>query len=392
MRRYTVLRNLAAGKKTASPFERIGPSIAAAAVPEPQFDVHALDTYEITEVVKDPQVQAIAPIMPTALIQPFDAGPAAATDAWGIGAVKADVSSCTGDGVVVAVLDTGIDRTHAAFAGVNVTEQDFSGSGDGDRRGHGSHCAGTIFGRDVDGKRIGIARGVTQALIGKVLADKGGGDSDMIFRGIQWAVEKGAQVISMSLGFDFTGMVRRSTDSGWPADLATSNALEAYRANLRMFDSLMQMVKAMAAFRPGTVIVAAAGNESKTNIDPNYKIAASLPAAADGVISAGALLQIDGKYGVAPFSNTFPAVAAPGVNILSVRAGGGLRALSGTSMACPHVAGVAALWWEALRKSGVVNPTAQLVAARLLAATRTDSFAPGVMIADRGAGLVTAPP
>jgi subtilisin family serine protease len=391
MRRYAILRNLAV-RKTASPFESLGPSITAAAVPEPQVEVHSLDTNEVIDVVKDPQVQSVAPIMPTALIKPLEAGVAAVNDAWGIAAVKADASSCTGDGVVVAVLDTGIDKTHPAFNGVDVTEQDFSGSGNGDHQGHGSHCAGTIFGRDVGGKRIGIARGVKRALIGKVLTDNGSGDSDMIFRGIQWAVEQGAHVVSMSLGFDFPGMVKSLTDSGWPADLATSNALETYRANLRMFDSLMQMTRAMAAFKPGTVIVAAAGNESKTNVKPEYKIAASLPAAAEGVVSVGALQQANGKYGIAFFSNTFPQVAAPGVDILSVKVGGGLRTLSGTSMACPHVAGVAALWWESLRRSGVVNPTAQLVLAKLLATARTDALAPGVAIADRGTGLVTAPP
>ena len=176
------------------------------------------------------------------------------------------------------------------------------------------------------------------------------------------------------------------------AALCLALALEAYRANLRMFDSLMQMTRAMGAFRPGPVIVAAAGNESKTNIKPDYKIAASLPAAAEGVISVGALQQANGKYGIAYFSNTFPQVAAPGVDILSVKVGGGLRTLSRTSMACPHVAGVAALWWEALRKSGSVAATAQLVLARLLASARTDLFAAGVSTADRGAGMITAPP
>ena len=392
MRRYAIFRNLAAGLQTAGPFDTLGPSMAGAAVPEPQVEVHGLESNEVVDVAKDPRVQSVAPIMPTAFIKPLEAGVGAADDAWGIAAVKADASSCTGDGVVVAILDTGIDKTHAAFNGVNISEQDFSGSGNGDHQGHGSHCAGTIFGRDVGGKRIGIARGVKRALIGKVLSDNGRGDFDMIFRGIQWAIEQGAQVVSMSLGFDFPGMVKRLTDSGWPADLATSNALEAYRANLRMFDSLMQMIKAMAAFKPGTVIVAAAGNESRTNVNPDYKIAASLPAAAEGVISVGALQQANGKYGIAFFSNTFPQVAAPGVDILSVKARGGLLTLSGTSMACPHVAGVAALWWEALRKSGFVDPTAQLVLAKLLATARTDPLAPGVAMADRGAGLVTAPP
>ena len=72
----------------------------------------------------------------------------------------------------------------------------------------------TIFGRDVDGKRIGIARGVRKALIGKVLSDTGGGSSEMIFRGIQWALDEGAHVISMSLGFDFPGAVKRMEDLG----------------------------------------------------------------------------------------------------------------------------------------------------------------------------------
>jgi len=396
MARYAILRNLALGKLTASPFETLGPRATAAGPPEPSVEVQGLDLHDIPEVAKDPQVQAIAPVMPTTLIKPLEAQGAAAPaagDAWGVAAVKADVSTCTGDGVIVAVLDTGINKTHPAFNGVEIVEQDFSGSGNGDRNGHGSHCAGTILGRDVDGKRIGIARGVKKALIGKVLADNGSGDSDMIFQAIQWAIEQGAQVVSMSLGFDFPGMVKSLTDAGWPVELATSNGLEAYRGNLRMFDALMRMSAAMAAFRPGSVIVAAAGNESRTNENPNFKIGASLPAAAEGIVSVGALQQQpDGKLGVAYFSNTFPQVAAPGVNILSVKIGGGLRTLSGTSMACPHVAGVAALWWDSLRKSGMVAPAAQLVVARLLASARTDGFAPGVVIADRGAGLVTAPP
>src|SRR5262249_3257318 len=196
MRKYAILRNLAVG---GSPFESTGPSVATEAVPEPQVEVSTLDTRDVVDLAKDPNVQSIAPVMPTAPLKPVEvAASAAANDAWGIAAVKAEASSCTGDGVTVAVLDTGIDRTHPAFTGVDIIEQDFSGSGNGDRQGHGSHCAGTILGRDVDGARIGIAQGVKRALIGKVLADNGGGDSYMIFRGIQWAVDQGANLISIS--------------------------------------------------------------------------------------------------------------------------------------------------------------------------------------------------
>ena len=66
----------------------------------------------------------------------------------------------TGNGIVVAVLDTGIDKNHPAFSGAQIIEKDFSGEGNGDQHGHGTHCAGTILGRTTGGKRIGVAPGV----------------------------------------------------------------------------------------------------------------------------------------------------------------------------------------------------------------------------------------
>lgn len=388
---FIVLKNLSRNL-TASPFESFGPAAARIATP-PALAIETLDATveEAQAAVLDRQVEAITVPMPISLIKPFDAdvpaNAAAAADAWGIAAVGADASSFTGEGVVVAVLDTGIDRAHPAFAGVDIVEKDFSGSGNGDRNGHGTHCAGTIFGRDVNGKRIGIARGVKRALIGKVLADNGGGSSDMIFRGIQWALEQGAQVISMSLGFDFPGAVQRMVNAGVPVAPATSSALEAYRSNLLFFDALMQMVVAKGAFGDTAVVVAATGNESNR---PQYTVAVSLPAATREVISVAALgRDASGTLRVPKFSNTMPQLAAPGVDILSAKAGGGLVTMSGTSMACPHVAGVAALWWEAVRKSGATIGVAGLVTSKLLGMARPGGLVEGS--ADRGAGIVTAP-
>ncbi len=394
---YVILRNLERSP-VGDPFggPTLGPSAetGAAAPPEPRVDVEVLDRHERADLMRDPEVAGVARLMPTRLIEPFasDDGDDG-TDgevAWGISAVKADVSEFAGDGVVVAVLDTGIDASHEAFAGMELVENDFSGSGNGDVQGHGTHCAGTIFGRDVDGTRIGVARGVSKALIGKVLDDAGRGDSDMIFRGITWAVEQGANVVSMSLGFDFPGLVKRLTDGGWPTELATSQALEAYRGNLRVFDALMALVRAREGFGQGAVLVAAAGNESRRDEDAKFEIAASLPAAAEGMISVGAVGRDGGKLSVASFSNTFPVVSAPGVGVRSARVGGGLRSLNGTSMATPHTAGVAALWWEAVQSLGLTS-SAPTVVAKLRATARINVFAPDHDAVDRGAGVVTAP-
>jgi subtilisin family serine protease len=359
--------------------------------PEPRIEVERTDRKGRNDLARDPEVISIAALMPIQLIEPWHADTDTAHgDAWGIAAVRADVSAFAGTGVRVAVLDTGIDRAHSAFEGMDLIEKDFSGDGNGDSNGHGTHCAGTIFGRDIGGARIGVALGVQRALIGKVLTGSGAGTSEAAFRAINWAADQGAEVISMSFGFDFPGMVSARVQQGWPTDLATSIALEAYRGNLRMFDALMEMIRAREAFGPGCVVVAAAGNESRREISPDYEIAASLPAAADGVLSTGALARSPVGYTITSFSNSFPRVSAPGQDIKSAYPGGALRTMTGTSMACPHVAGVAALWWEAVRSLSL-PATAATVTSRILATCRTVGLAPGAYEADRGSGLVTAP-
>jgi subtilisin family serine protease len=394
---HVILRDTSRGS-LAGPFdiglaaESTAANTPAAGMPEPKVDSDDLTARDVELLSRDRSVMGIAPVMPTILVEPVPVPAAAAVGAaWGIAAVGADVSALTGAGVTPALLDTGIDAAHPAFAGVTLTQQDFSGDGNGDVKGHGTHCAGTVFGRDVAGQRIGVARGVTNALVGKVLKNDGRGDSEMLFRGIQWATDNRAHVISMSLGFDFAGLVERLVKkSGFPIPVATSAALEAYRGNLRMFDALMAMVRARGAFGASPVVVAAAGNESDRDANPEFEIAASLPAAAEGVVSVGALAQSAAGLAVPGFSNTLPQVCAPGVDIPSAKVGGGLRLLSGTSMACPHVAGVAVLWWEALLALPL-PASANAVVARLLATARTNVFATGVDIADRGAGIVTAP-
>lgn len=366
-----------------------GPSPDAA---PPSIEVVDVSAEERADIEADPEVAGTAPVMPTRLVDPVDvAADGSEGDSWGIAAVRADTSEFTGAGTRVAVLDTGIDSVHPAFTGADLWEEDFTGCGLGDKHGHGTHCAGTIFGRDVNGVRIGVARGVRNALIGKVLADDGSGSAEALFNGLIWAMTNKAQVISMSVGFDYPGMVRALVDKDWPLEQAASRAFEAYRANTRLFDSVMDIIRAReAALGTSCVVVAAAGNESRRGHTPGYEVAASLPGAAVGVLSTGALTPTPDGLAVAWFSNTRPRLSAPGTDIKSAFRGGGLGLMSGTSMACPHVAGIAALWWEAERRRQP-RATADTVTAAIIAACRVDGFAPNVDPAARGSGLVTAP-
>jgi subtilisin family serine protease len=371
---------------------RRGDARGAGKPTEIAIEAESVDRDEWSDLLADQDVEATSLEMPTSLIEPHatDESSAEPGNSWGIDAVQASQSTYTGEEVIVAVLDTGIDGDHPAFSGVTVVPNDFTGTGPGDRRGHGTHCAGTIVGRDVDGVRIGIARGVTRLLDGKVLPDKGYGTSKMLFEGIQWAAQEGANIIAMSLGFDFPGMVAEGVSRGIEPDLATSRALEAYRGNLRMFDALMQLMQRTPAYRFDGVIVAAAGNESKRDVRTDYVIGASLPAAAEGVISVGAIGRDGDGFAVGAFSNGRPTISAPGIGITSAKLGGGLAQKTGTSMACPHVAGVAALWFERARTGGAPTDP-ELVRGVLLGNARTDVFHPRFNRVDHGVGLATAP-
>ncbi|MEA3550917.1 MULTISPECIES: S8 family peptidase [Pseudarthrobacter] len=346
----------------------------------------------LTALRNDPTVLGFAPAMPMKLIEPLaaDAAPAAAAT-WGVKAVGADKSPFTGAGVTVSVLDTGIDATHPAFAGVNLVTKDFTGAGSADDdNGHGTHCAGTIFGRDLSGQRIGVAPGVQKAVIGKVLGGPNGGSSDILASAMLWAADNGAQVISMSLGMDFPGWVDELVKvNGLTIPAATSIALEGYRANVRLFEQLANLLNARASVAQTTVVVAAAGNESERNGNPAYEINVAPPAAAYGITSVAALADGASGLTVAPFSNTMATVAGPGVGVFSAWLNGGTKTISGTSMATPHVAGVAALWAEKLLAQGPLSPV--LLQAKLIASGTFRPLAAGTDPVDVGAGLVQAP-
>ena len=355
------------------------------------LDVADLTPEEVSDARRKPGVVAARP-MPVTLVRPVSMSdaesPSSGGSEWGVEAVGATASPFTGQGVKVAVLDTGIDADHEAFQGAIVTQQDFTGEGNGDQVGHGTHCAGTIAGRDVDGYRIGVAPGVSEILAGKVLGEQGG-STESLLRGMQWALDEGAAVISMSLGIDFPGFVAFLVQQrGIPIQQATSLALEEYRNTLQLFGTLAAFIRANSAIGRTAIVVAATGNESERGASTPYTIAIAPPAASDGFIGVAALGRLDdGSLGVASFSNTGPAVAAPGVDIVSAKPGGGYQMMSGTSMATPHAAGVAALWAESLLAStGKLD--ARELTSRLVASGRR---VPGLAPEDVGAGLIQAP-
>ncbi|MEM9624116.1 MAG: S8 family serine peptidase, partial [Pseudomonadota bacterium] len=140
-------------------------------------------------------------------------------------------------------------------------------------------------------------------------------------------------------------------------------------------------------FGTGSLLIGAAGNESNR---PEYEIAVAPPAAGTGVISVGALGQAGGVLSTANFSNDQVDVCAPGVDIVSAFPGGDLVSLSGTSMATPHVAGIAALWASRQMALGggfsLTALRAQVVASGVLGGIDPSEEADNI-----GTGIVQAP-
>lgn len=344
-------------------------------------------------------ITAIAPAMPMKLIEPIekngniDTITTTENITWGVKAVDAHTSPYTGEGIIVAVIDSGIDRSHPAFSGVEIIEKNFTNEADGDFTGHGTHCAGTILGRDVNGMRIGVARGVTKLLVGKVNTMQGGTESDKVAEALQWAADQGANVISMSFVFDFPNYVKLLKRKKFREEVAISIALRTYWENTVMFEKITSSIQEQVAqANSGIIILAAAGNESDRQSKRFFEISVGPPGVIDNIISVAALETGDDGFKIASFSNINADLAAPGVEVVSasINKAENLVSFSGTSMATPHVAGVAALWAEKLKKNGQFN-TQELIKCVSDSAT-TEKIAPDDSEpSDVGKGLICAP-
>ncbi|MFE4958087.1 S8 family serine peptidase [Streptomyces sp. NPDC056653] len=241
-----------------------------------------------------------------------------------IGAPTAWEKGDTGQGVKVAVLDTGIDAAHPDFAGRIATTRSFVPDEDvSDHFGHGTHVASIIAGTGAasGGVERGVAPGA-ELHIGKVLSNQGQGQDSWVLAGMEWAaVDEHAAVINMSLG-------AAPTDGK---------------------DPLSEAVNRLSA-QTGALFVIAAGNYGLDGLNT-----VTAPGAADAALTVGA---VDADDFQADFSSwgprngdggLKPEISAPGVNVLAARSQyapdgeGSYQTLSGTSMATPHAAGAAAL-------------------------------------------------
>jgi len=222
-----------------------------------------------------------------------------------------------GQGIVVAVLDTGIDASHPELAGRVVDSLDLTGSpGSGDLNGHGTHMAGIIAARAGEMGITGAAYNCSLLDI-KTAENDGSTDAEKIARGILWAVNRGARVINVSL------TVNRS----YP---------------------LLEYAAAYA-WNHNCLIVAAAGNSFSKN--PVY------PASYPNVVSVAAT---DKKDALAKWSNRgeWITVAAPGVDIYSTVPGDAYAVKNGSSCSTALVSGEAALLFAGavdLNNNGRIN-------------------------------------
>lgn len=270
-----------------------------------------------------------------------------------IGADKAWEAGYDGKGVKIAVLDTGVDKTHDDLKDQVVGEKNFSASPDtADRVGHGTHVASIAAGTGAKsgGRYRGVAPGA-KIISGKVLNDAGNGDDSGIIAGMEWAAAEGADVVNLSLG---------SPDS--PG-----------------VDPMEAMVDKLSAEK-GILFAVAAGNEGaggESTLDS--------PGSADAALTVGA---VDKDDRLAPFSSVGPRtgdgavkpdVTAPGVAVTAAAASGseidtrpgtphpapGYLQIDGTSMATPHAAGAAALLkqrhpdWRSAELKGALTASAK---------------------------------
>lgn len=288
---------------------------------------------EIEDVAKHEDVESVevSPTfrLPEILRTPLEDAPETVDgNAWGlakIGAPKSWGGYGRGEGILVGVLDTGVDDSHPALAGKVAAFEEFDalglplGTPVHDSHFHGTHVAGTICGRSFRGVNIGVAPDAQVA--SALVLPGGGGTFPQIIAGMQWAMSQRVHVINMSLGgIGYTSL--------WN-------------------------IPVLIAVLSGVTVVASIGNSGQgTSGGPGNDLfslsvgATHYEDAVAGFSSGETLVGVwhdvfSPIYGRLTYMK--PDISAPGVQVLSSIPGPDLAALNGTSMAAPHVAGTVAL-------------------------------------------------
>lgn len=272
----------------------------------------------------------------------------AAPTNWGMKATHIDRlrnAGGDGEGEVIAVLDTGADPTHPELVGRWHAEpwSDVPGESAQDGNFHGPHCMGTACGNTPS---VGVAF-KAKRMSGKCLSNSGQGQQSWIMASARKAIDRGATVVSVSIG--------------GPGFL----------------ESMEPIFREMNA--KGIIPVVAAGNERQQGGVVRFASSALVVAAVD----------INGRHATfsnPASSNAILSAAAPGVNITSARTGGGYMVMSGTSMATPFVAGVVACLQSARVKLGLPRLTTADYK-RLFGSRNVDTGTPGADV-DTGPGLI----
>lgn len=282
------------------------------------------------------------------LIEPVDVRPINAEErgkglAWGVAKINADdawAAGYEGQGVIVAVIDTGVDYTHSDLgnnmwhdtpAGYHYGWDFYDNDNDPmDTYGHGTHCAGSVAGDGSAGTETGVAPSAT--IMALRINYYSGGEPTWI-EAMEFAIDHGASVMSMSLG---------SGQGNTSLRTANENALTA-----GVYHSI-----AAANSGPGAGTILSPGDGPPPWFHPDQTYQAGQSA----VVTVGAT---DSNDNIAGFSSRGPVtwwydysdsgplidpdISGPGVDVVSTAWGGGYTTMSGTSMATPHLAGVAAL-------------------------------------------------
>src|SRR5919199_2970716 len=286
---------------------------------------------------------------------PFADVPNLGGNAWGLDMINAPevwAQGYTGQGVVVAVVDSGVDYTHPDLDGnIWVNSDEIAGDGvDNDNNGfvddvrgwdflandnspmdevgHGTHVAGIIA---AENNGIGVTGVAYNATIMPVrVIDSNGGKSTNIAAGIRYAVNNGANVINLSLGGGYSSEIESAINY---------------------------------AFDHNVVVVMAAGNQSASQPSSPANLAKQRGIAVGAVDTTNRMADFSNKAGILPLDY----IVAPGVSIYSTTPGNTYQSFSGTSMASPYVAGVAAL----LRSANPNLTAAQVEYLMRQSATRT---------------------